>query len=132
MCSVVTRRKAVGGKESCLTLHNMSSLASTGIYVNQYLDRFERFFLPIQISTSLYPGLYNRRLLFSPLNLFLCANIDLVLFPSIILYLPLPRGEQSSTMLLREEMWRQLRDSSPLLSIQTPGLRMCGSLLVNV
>ena len=44
MCSVVTRRNAVGGKESCLTLHNMSSLASTGIYVNQYLDRFERFF----------------------------------------------------------------------------------------
>ena len=93
MCSVVTRRKAVGGKESCLTLHNMSSLASTGIYVNQYLDRFERFFFPIQISKSLYPGLYNRRLLFSPLNLFLCANIDLVLFPSIILYLPLPREE---------------------------------------
>ena len=35
-------------------------------------------------------------------------------------------------MLLREEMWRQLRDSSPLLLISTPGLRMWGSLLVNV
>ncbi|CAI8017369.1 hypothetical protein GBAR_LOCUS10554 [Geodia barretti] len=66
MCSVVTRRKAVGGKESCLTLHNMSILASSGIIMK----------------------------------------------------------EQSSTMLLREEMWRQLRDSSPLLSISTPGLRM--------
>ncbi|CAI8021636.1 hypothetical protein GBAR_LOCUS12813 [Geodia barretti] len=32
MCSVITRRKAVGGKESCLTLHNMSSLASSDIY----------------------------------------------------------------------------------------------------
>ena len=53
MCSVVTRRKAVGGKESCLTLHNMSSLASTGIYVNQYLDRFERFFSYTDIYKSL-------------------------------------------------------------------------------
>ena len=51
---------------------------------------------------------------------------------TMIVSLPLPREEQSSTMLLREEMWRQLRDSSPLLSISTPGLRMWGSLLVNV
>ena len=129
MCSVITRRKAVGGKESCLTLHNMSSLASTGSFVNQYLDRFERFFFLyryLQVSTQVCTtgGCF-----FPPLNLFLCANIDLVLFPSIIVSLPLPREEQSSTMLLREEMWRQLRDSSPLLSISTPGLRMWGSLL---
>ncbi|CAI8003611.1 hypothetical protein GBAR_LOCUS3693 [Geodia barretti] len=38
MCSVVTRRKAVGGKESCLTLHNMSSLASSDIH--KFLPRF--------------------------------------------------------------------------------------------
>ncbi|CAI8033784.1 hypothetical protein GBAR_LOCUS19057 [Geodia barretti] len=59
-----------------------------------------------------------------PLSMYILSNIHLVLFPSIILYLPLLREEQSSTMLLREEMWRQLRDSSPLLSISTPGLRM--------
>ena len=35
-----------------------------------------------------------------------------------------PREEQSSMMLLGEEMWRQFRDSSPLLSISTPGLRL--------
>ena len=51
---------------------------------------------------------------------------------TMIVSLPIPREEQSSTMLLREEMWRQLRDSSPLLWISTPGLRMWGSLLVNV
>ena len=55
MCSVVTRRKAVGGKESCLTLHNMSSLAGSGIYVNQFLDRFEQLFSLyryLQVSTQ--------------------------------------------------------------------------------
>ena len=55
MCSVITRRKAVGGKESCLTLHNMSSLASSGSFVNQFFDRYEQFFSLyryIQVSTQ--------------------------------------------------------------------------------
>ena len=55
MCSVVTRRNTVGGKESCLTLHNMSSLASSGSFVNQFFDRYEQFFSLyryIQVSTQ--------------------------------------------------------------------------------
>ena len=55
MCSVVTRRKAVGGKESCLTLHNMSSLASSGSFVNQFFHHYEQFFSLyryIQVSTQ--------------------------------------------------------------------------------
>ncbi|CAI8017373.1 hypothetical protein GBAR_LOCUS10554 [Geodia barretti] len=55
---------------------------------------------------------------------FLSTLLSPYLSLSTIVSLPLPRKEQSSTMLLREEMWRQLRDSSPLLSISTPGLRM--------
>ncbi|CAI8018852.1 TNF receptor-associated factor 4, partial [Geodia barretti] len=55
---------------------------------------------------------------------FLSTLLSPYLSLSAIVSLPLPREEQSSTMLLREEMWRQWRDSSPLLSISTPGLRM--------
>ncbi|CAI8032727.1 hypothetical protein GBAR_LOCUS18479 [Geodia barretti] len=55
-----------------------------------------------QVSTKVCTtgGYYSTK----PLSMHTLSNIDIILFPPIILYLPLPREEQISTMLLREEM----------------------------
>ena len=92
------------------------------------LHRFEQFFslhrhlkVSTQVCTTGGVATFSTK----PVSVFFLSTLlSPYLSLSTIVSLLLPREEQSSTMLLREEMWRQLRDSSPLLSIPTPGLRM--------
>ena len=95
MCSVVTRRKAVGGKESCLTLHNMSILASSGIYVNQVLDHFELFFSLyryLQVSTKVCTTGGVATFSTKPVSVFFLSRLlSPYISLSSIVSLPLPR-----------------------------------------